>query len=141
MSKLEPLLLLKSGQSLFGIELRYVREIVSDFPVFSLPVKLDSISHLTMLRGTPYAVLNSEYFLRFEHEVRDKLVVLIGQMAIFVNEAVQSVSPEELTSQESESENETPFVKTVVQYRNRIIPVLDIQAILNDRPDFNYVSI
>ncbi|RLE19392.1 MAG: hypothetical protein DRJ08_02625 [Acidobacteria bacterium] len=141
MNKLEPILLLKSGQSLFGIELRYVREIISDFPVFPLPVKLPDISHLILLRGTPYAVLNSEYFLQIEHKVRDKLVVLITQMAIFADEAIQSVPPEQLSRHEDESEIRTSFVKEIVQYRNRIIPILDIQAISNDKPDFKFISI
>ncbi|NOY23437.1 MAG: chemotaxis protein CheW [Acidobacteria bacterium] len=141
MNKLEPILLLKSGQSLFGIELRYVREIVSDFPVFPLPAKLPHISHLALLRGTPYAVLNSEYFLQIEHKAMGRLVILIAQMAIFADEAVQSIPPEQLSRHENESELETSFVKQVVQYRNRIIPILDIQAILNDQPDFKFISI
>lgn len=141
MDKLDSILLLKSGQSLLGIELRYVREIISDFPFFPLPAKLPDISHLAILRGTPYAVLNSEYFLQIEHKVREKLVILIGQMGVFVDEAVESVSPEQLHVHEKASEASNTFVREVVQYRNRIIPILDIQAILNDQPDFNFISI
>jgi chemotaxis signal transduction protein len=141
MKPLDSILLLKSGQSLFGIELRYIREIASDFSIFPLPAKLVNISHLALLRGIPFAVLSSEYFLQIEHNVREKLVVLIGQMGIFVDEAVQSISPEQLSIQENGSESDNIFVKQVVQYRNRIIPILDIQAILNDQPDFKFISI
>jgi len=141
MNKLEPILLLKSGQSLFGIELRYVREIVSDFPIFPLPAKFPNISHLALLRGTPYAVLNSEHFLQIEHKTRSRLVVLIAQMAFFADEAIQSVLPEQLSSHEDESEMRPSFVKQVVQFRNRIIPILDIQAILNDKPDIEFIPI
>ncbi|NOZ13393.1 MAG: chemotaxis protein CheW [Acidobacteria bacterium] len=139
MNPLEPILLVKSGQSLFGIELRYVREIVSDFPIFPLPAKFRNISHLTILRGTPYAVLDNEYYLRIEHKNRERLILLIGQMAISADEAVRTISPEQLSRQENKTEHATSFIREVVQFRNRIIPILDIQAILNDRPDFEFI--
>ncbi len=141
MNQLDAILLLKSGKSLLGVEIRYVREIISDFPVFPLPIPLSGISHLTLIRGIPYAILNNEHYLQLEHKIREKLVVLIGQMAISVDDAVQPVSSEELSVSEDVVEAETPYIKHVVQYRNRIIPILDIQAILNDKPEFELISI
>lgn len=141
MNNPDNVLLVKSGASFLGVEIKYIREISSDVEVFPLPVKLPDISHLSVLRGVPQALLNAEYFFSIEHTVRDKLLFMIGNIALFIDEAVQTIQPGQLANSSTPSASDSRFIKSVFQFRNKTVPVIDVPEILNDKPETKLITI
>lgn len=143
MSEMGAVLIVRLGASLVGLETMHVRELSSAPPLFQLPLQLSDISHLAMLRGEPHGVINTEYFLGIAHSPRDKVLFLIGNMAIFVDDAVQTIhdaAPDSRLDSDDESRSER-FVKAVIQYRNRIVPVLNLSEVLKDVPESTIPSL
>ncbi len=143
MNEAGTILLIRVGKRILGIESHYVREIGSDIPVFPLPMQLPDITHLAMLRGVPQAILDSEYYLQIEHEPRKNIVFLIGNCGLFIDEALQHIHINQATvPSENESASEPArFIKQVVRFRNRLIPIIDIPDILKDEPGDRLISL
>ncbi len=143
MSETGAILLVRAGTRILGIDSHYVREIGSDLPVFPLPIQLPDITHLAMLRGVPQAILNMEYYLKIEHEPRKNIVFLIGNTGFFIDEALQHIHMNQATlPSENESAHEPArFIRQVVRFRNRLIPILDVPEILKDEPGDRLISL
>jgi len=138
----EPILLVKIGPGLLGVPLRYVREITADATTFPVPIQLPDVSHVAMVRSVPHAVLNSEYYFRIAHEPKSKLLILIHQMALFIDEALQTVHPADLqVIDETDLLAQTRFVEAVMEFRNRVIPIANIPEIIRDEPEAHFLSV
>ena len=137
------ILLVRLGKRVLGIETTYVREIGSDIPVFPLPMQLPDISHLALLRGVPQAILDTEYYLQIEHETRNNIVFLIGNSGLFIDEALQNIHVNQATATTDDETVTEParFVKRLVRFRNKLIPIIDIPEILKDEPGDRLFSI
>lgn len=143
MSETGTILLVRVGKRILGIETAYVREIGSDMPAFPLPMQLPDISHLALLRGVPQAILDTEYYFRIEHEARKNIVFLVGNTGFFIDEALQHIHINQATNTTDDESGNEPvrFVKRLVHFRTRLIPIIDIPEILKDEPGDRLFSI
>jgi chemotaxis signal transduction protein len=134
-------ILIKMGNTILGFELEFVREIAEEVTLFDLPVKLPDISHITILRGTPVAILNSEYFFLFEHKVREKVIFLTGNIGFFIDGAVEVINLAKYTDSSKNEYNYPHFIKYVIMYNNEVVPIADIKEIMKDVPETHFISI
>jgi len=134
-------ILVKIGSTILGFELEFVREIAENVTLFDLPVKMRDISHITILRGTPVAILNSEYFFLFEHKIREKTIFLTGNIGFFIDSAVEVVNLAEFTKNLSGDYNYPHFIKHVIMYNDEVVPIADIREIMKDVPQTHFISI
>lgn len=137
----ENIILVKMDKTILGFELEYVREIAEDITLFQPPVNMPDISHVTILRGTPVAILNSEYFFLFEHKVRRKVIFLTGNIGFFIDGAVEVINLAEYTDESASDYNYPHFIKYVIMYNNEVVPIADIKEIMNDVPETKFISI
>lgn len=140
MSK-QNIILVKMDKTILGFELEFVREIAEEMTLFEPPVKMPDISHITVLRGTPVAVLNSEYFFLFEHKVRNKIIFLTGNVGFFIDGAVEVINLEDYSDESAKDYNYPHFIKYVIMYNNEVVPIADIREIISDVPETHFISI
>jgi len=129
-------LIVRIDKQLFAIESSHIRELVSAPPVFPLPFTMVDIQSLAVLRGEPHAILNGMYFLNVPERERDKVLFLIGNMGLFVDDAVQTiVHPIPETDQETSETCLTWFHPYTIDFRGQEIPVLNVPKVLAHVPD------
>lgn len=137
----ENIILVQMDKTILGFELEFVREISEGMTLFAPPVAMQDISHITVLRGTPVAVLNSEHFFLFEHKVRKKIIFLTGNIGFFIDGAVEVINLADYSDKSANDYNYPHFIKYVIMYNNEVVPIADIKEIMNDSPETHFISI
>ena len=109
-----------------------IREVSSPPTLFNLPANIPNLSHLVLLRGEPHVVLDSAVYLNLPHRERHKMVFLVGNMALFIDEAIRTLPLTADILAMAESDDEHPFSRMRIPLSGQWVPVLDIPAILQD---------
>ena len=133
-------LIFSMGSELYGIEIRYITEIIGIQPMTQVPEMPDYIKGVTNLRGKIIPVMDAR--LRFKKEVREYddrtcIIVLdiddvaIGLIVDSVAE-VLTIQDEDIVAPPEMGRGKNRYIKGIGKANDGVLLLLDCQKLLSD---------
>lgn len=140
------------GKSLFGVELRVVREVLGlkNQPIAPIPNTLPFILGLTNLRGEILAIADFGRLIGSEpverNQIKSSILVIESPnpidvklplirmgLAISFVEGVFSLDPEQIVSSAEVSEDLAAILRGLYDYQGRLLMIVDVEAIAQSK--------